>query len=96
MFNVTVAAKFSTHAKIKYTQLQLVSSGLMYVKKIHQFLSNIKKTMDTKENWFPFSASRCTCKRSTIVHSVSASRMSYYPLSNSVTAVWTKLDMVLS
>ena len=43
MFNVTVAAKFSTHAKIKYTQLQLVSSGLMYVKKIHQFLSNIKK-----------------------------------------------------
>jgi len=36
MFNVTVAAKFSTRAKIKYTELlpiDLISSGLMYVKK---------------------------------------------------------------
>ena len=31
---------------------------LMYVKKIHQFLSSIKK-MHTKENWFLLSASRC-------------------------------------
>jgi len=36
MFNVTVAAKFSTQAKIKYTDP--LSLGLMYVKKIHQFL----------------------------------------------------------
>jgi len=41
MFNVTVAAKFSTQAKIKYTDP--LSLGLMYVKKIHQFLSRTKK-----------------------------------------------------
>ena len=40
MFNLTVAAKCSTHAKIKYTQLQLIdllSLGLMFVKKITSF-----------------------------------------------------------
>ena len=40
MFNVTVAAKFSMHAKIKYMQLYLIdllSLGLMYVKKINSF-----------------------------------------------------------
>ena len=43
MFHVTAAAKFSTHAKIKYTKLyltDLISFGLMCVKKIHQFLSS--------------------------------------------------------
>jgi len=62
MFNVAVAAKFSTHARIKYTELYLIdllSLGLMYVEKIHQFLSSTEK-MHTKENWFLFSASRCT------------------------------------
>jgi len=56
MFYVTVAAKFSTHAKIKYTELKLMdllSLGLMCVKKIHHFLSGIKN-MRTKENWFLF------------------------------------------
>jgi len=45
MFNFTVAAKFLTHAKIKYAELyltNLLSSVLMYVKKIHQYLSSIK------------------------------------------------------
>jgi len=37
MFTVTVTAKLSTHAKIKCTEL------LMYVKKIHQFLSMTEK-----------------------------------------------------
>jgi len=56
MFNVTVAAKFSTHAKIKYTELYLIdllSLGVTYVKKIHQFPSSTKK-MYAKENWFLF------------------------------------------
>ena len=56
MFNLTVAAKCSTHAKIKYTQLQLIdllSLGLMFVKKNHQFLSSTDK-MHTKEDWFLF------------------------------------------
>jgi len=35
-------ANFLTRAKIKYTELYLTLS-LMYVKKIHQFLSTIKK-----------------------------------------------------
>ena len=40
MFNVTVAAKFLTHAKIKYTELQLIGLlflDLMYVKKFTSF-----------------------------------------------------------
>jgi len=42
-FNVTVATKFSTHAKIKYTELYLIGldllfSALVCVTKIHQFL----------------------------------------------------------
>ena len=62
MLNVglTVAAKFSMHAKIKYTELQLIDLlflGLVCVKKIYQFQSSTK-TMHTKENCF-FSASRC-------------------------------------
>ena len=57
--------KLSTHAKIKYTELKLMdllSLGLMCVKKIHHFLSGIKN-MRTKENWFLFSTSRCTYER---------------------------------
>ena len=49
------------HAKIKRTELWLIFS-LMYVEKVHQFLSSIKK-MHTKENLFPFSASQCTIER---------------------------------
>jgi len=45
------------HAKIKRTELWLIFS-LMYVEKVHQILSSIKK-MHTKENWFPFSVSQC-------------------------------------
>jgi len=62
MFNVTVAAKFSMHAKIKYMELYLIdllSLGLMYVKKNQQFLRSTGTKMHTKENWFRFSASRC-------------------------------------
>ena len=36
MFNVTVTAKFLTHAKIKYTESSLILS-LMYVKKFISF-----------------------------------------------------------
>jgi len=43
----------------------------MYVKKIHQFLSSIKK-MHTEENWFLFSASRCIFRRES--HGVSTWR----------------------
>ena len=57
-FNIIITEKFLTHTNIKYTELYLILS-LMYVKQIHQFLSSIKK-MHTKENWFFFSASRCS------------------------------------
>jgi len=53
-FNVTVAAKFLTHAEIKYTKLQLadlLSLGLMFVK--NSPLS-ILKVMRAKENSFLF------------------------------------------
>ena len=40
------------HAKIKYTSLWLILS-LMYVKKIHQFLSSIKKDAH-KRKLLPF------------------------------------------
>jgi len=56
MFNVIVAAKFLTHAKIKYTELLLIVLlflGLVYAKKIHQSLSCTKK-MHRKENRFLF------------------------------------------
>ena len=46
MFNVTVAAEFSVHAKTKYTELYLIDKlflGLMYAKKNHQILSSCKK-----------------------------------------------------
>jgi len=62
MFNVTVAAEFSVHAKTKYTELYLIDKlflGLMYAKKITRFCQVVKK-MHTKENWFLFTASRCT------------------------------------
>jgi len=62
MFNVTVAAKFSTHAKIKYTELSLIyllSLGLMYMKKITSFCQVLKKVAH-KRKLVPFSASRCT------------------------------------
>ena len=56
MFSVTVAAKFSTHAKIKYTELYLIdllSLGLVNVNKIHQFLTGgPTKKMHARENWF--------------------------------------------
>jgi len=38
---------------IKYTQLWLLSLGLMYVKKITSFCQ-VLKTMHTEENWFLF------------------------------------------
>jgi len=41
-FRVTVTAKFSIHAKIKYTELFCMRS-FVYVQKIHQFLSSIKR-----------------------------------------------------
>jgi len=56
MFHVTAAAKFSTHAKIKYTKLyltDLISFGLMCVKKIHQFLSSTKQDVH-KRKMVPF------------------------------------------
>ena len=46
MFNVTVAAKFSINAKIKYMELQLIdllSLGLMYMKKFTSFCQVLKK-----------------------------------------------------
>jgi len=51
MFNVTVAAKFSTHAKIKYTELYLIgllSLGLMYVKKFVSFCRVLKRCAQKK------------------------------------------------
>jgi len=51
MFNVTVAAKFSTHAKIKYTELYLIdllSLGLMCVKKITRFCQVLKRHTQKK------------------------------------------------
>ena len=50
MFNVTVAAKFSTQAKIKYTDL--LSLGLMYVKKFTSFYQGLKRC--TQKNLVPF------------------------------------------
>jgi len=46
------------HAKIKNKKLWPVFSLMYVVKKIHHFLSSIKKDAH-KENWFLFSASRC-------------------------------------
>ena len=46
MFNVTVTAKLSTHAKINYTELylmDLLSLGLMHVKKFISFCQVLKK-----------------------------------------------------
>jgi len=47
------AKTFLTCAKMKNTELWLILS-LMYLKKIHQFLSSIKKKMHIKQNWFLF------------------------------------------
>jgi len=85
MFNVIVAAKFLTHAKIKYTELLLIVLlflGLVYAKKIHQSLSCTKK-MHRKENRFLFSASRCI-------------PMSYIPLPCPLTRAWPDLDLYTS
>ena len=62
MFNVTVAANFSTHAEIKCTELYLIdllSLGLMYAKKNHQLLSSTKKRCTQKKIGSFFSASWC-------------------------------------
>ena len=53
----------------------------MYMKKIHQFLSSIKK-MHINENWFLFSASRCR-------HSITFVSHIVHNLKNS--AIFTKL-----
>ena len=55
MFNVTVAAKFSTHAKIKYTDVAYRSTFLRpnACEKNHQFLSSIKKDVQ-KRKLVPF------------------------------------------
>ena len=61
MFNVIVAAKFSMHAKIKYTELSLIyllSLGLMYMKKFTSFCQVLKKVTH-KRKLVPFSASWC-------------------------------------
>jgi len=57
MFNATVAAKFLTHAKIKYTDSSLLFLGLMFVKK-YQFLSSIKRDAHKRRS-VPFFASLC-------------------------------------
>ena len=57
MFTVTVTAKFSMHAKMKAYRYTFLRPNVW--EKIRQFLSSTKK-MHTKENWFIYSASRCT------------------------------------
>ena len=57
MFTVTVTAKFSMHAKMKAYRYTFLRPNVW--EKIRQFLSTTKK-MHTKENWFIYSASRCT------------------------------------
>ena len=54
------------HAKIKYMELYLIRS-FMYRKKIHQFLSCIKKDA-LKENWFFFSAPGVTLRTAISVY----------------------------
>ena len=39
----------------------------MYVKKIHQFLPSIKKMHTKENNWFLFSASRCSIRISVLL-----------------------------
>jgi len=57
MFTVTVTAKFSMHAKMKAYRYTFLRPNVW--ENIRQFLSSTKK-MHTKENWFIYSASRCT------------------------------------
>jgi len=55
MLNVTVAAKFLTHAKIKYMELWLtnfLSLGLMYVKKFTSFCQVLKRRTQKKTGSF--------------------------------------------
>ena len=60
MFDITVAATFSTHAKIKYALHRIVAYRSAFLrpnvceKKFTSFLSSTEK-MHTKENWFLFS-----------------------------------------
>ena len=55
MFNLIVAAKFSMHAKIKYTELLLIdllSFGLLYVKKITTFCQVLERCTRQKMGSF--------------------------------------------
>jgi len=55
MFNVTVAAEFSVHAKTKYTELYLIDKlflGLMYAKKITRLCQVVKRCTQKKIGFF--------------------------------------------
>ena len=52
MFSVSVAAKFSTHAKIKYTELYLIDT--LFRPNVCEKIASFCQKMHTKENWFFF------------------------------------------
>jgi len=66
MFNVTVAAKLSTNAEIKYTELYLIdllSLGLVCAKIIFTSFCLVLKKMHTKRKLVPFF---CLCSFSAL------------------------------
>jgi len=68
MFNVAVAAKFSTQAKIKYTELQLtdlLSLGLTYAKKFTSFCQVLKDSSKRKSVPFFCVTVYSLCRRRT-------------------------------